>query len=406
MSTNELTTPLGLDTAQKPARRFRIPVLAVLGAIVAAVFLVFAGWIAIVRDPLGGEPVAIVAIEKAATSAPTAEPAAGEKPSTPGVVEVDPNKTAGPNVAGAEAVEEASGVKVIRAGDASAPSAVIVRAPEEKPREGPLAAVRPELTEKGRQGPLPKIGPDGERPLDAYSRPVTVPPTLAKTPDVPRIAILVGGLGISQSGTSAAIAKLPPEVTLAFAPYGDDLPTIVQRARAQGHEVMLHAPMEPFDYPDNDPGPQTLLSDSSPEQNLDRLRWQMSRFPAYVGIVNYMGARFTSSEAAMGPVLKEIGSRGLLYADDGTSPRSLAAGLARSGEVPDVGADVVIDAEPSPKAIDGALARLEQLARERGMAMGVATGLPISIDRIAAWAEKLDERGILLVPVTGLLPAR
>jgi polysaccharide deacetylase 2 family uncharacterized protein YibQ len=406
MSTNELTTPLGLDTAPKRARRLRLPIVAILGALVAAVFLVFAGWIAFVRDPLGGEPVAIVTIEKAPTSTPAAEPAAGDKAGAPGVVEVGRETTTGPNVSGAAAVEEASGVKVIRGGDASAPPAVIVRATEEKPAGGPLAPVKAELTEKGRHGSLPKIGPDGERPLDAYGRPITIPPALAKTPNAPRIAILVGGLGISQSGTTAAIAKLPPDVTLAFAPYGDNLPAAIQRARADGHEVMLQAPMEPFDYPDNDPGPQTLLSDSSAEQNLDRLRWQMSRFPAYVGVVNYMGARFTASEAALAPVLKEIGGRGLFYADDGSSPRSLAAGLAKAGDIPYLGADVVIDAEPSPKAIDGALAKLEQMAKERGKAMGVATGLPISIERIAEWSEKLAERGVLLVPVTGLLPPR
>ena len=34
---------------------------------------------------------------------------------------------------------------------------------------------------------------------------------------------------------------------------------MVARAREAGHEVLLEVPMEPFDYPDNDPGPQTLL---------------------------------------------------------------------------------------------------------------------------------------------------
>ena len=59
--------------------------------------------------------------------------------------------------------------------------------------------------------------------------------------------------------------------------------TLVARARGEGHEVLLQVPMEPFDYPDNDPGPQTLLTSLDAGQNIDRLHWLMSRFQGYVG---------------------------------------------------------------------------------------------------------------------------
>ena len=109
------------------------------------------------------------------------------------------------------------------------------------------------------------------------------------------IAIVIGGLGVSAAVTQQAMEKLPGPVTFAFSPYGTDVDRLVdQCARADGHEVLLQAPMEPFDYPDNDPGPQTLLTSLSPDQNLDRLYWLMSRFQGYVGVANYMGARFTS----------------------------------------------------------------------------------------------------------------
>ena len=87
--------------------------------------------------------------------------------------------------------------------------------------------------------------------------------------------------------------------------------------------------MEPFDYPDNDPGPQTLLTSLTPDQNIDRLHWLMSRFQGYVGIVSYMGARFTASEPALAPVLRETAKRGLIYVDDGASPRSVAGQIRR-----------------------------------------------------------------------------
>ncbi len=50
-------------------------------------------------------------------------------------------------------------------------------------------------------------------------------------------------------------------------PYGADVERLVARARGEGHEILLQVPMEPFGYPDNDPGPQTLLTSLTPEQN-------------------------------------------------------------------------------------------------------------------------------------------
>ena len=165
------------------------------------------------------------------------------------------------------------------------------------------------------------------RPFTLYAHPRKLP---ADKTDAPRIAIIVGGLGISATGTADALAKLPTPVTLGFAPYGADLDRLAERARAENHEVLLQTPMEPFDYPDNDPGPQTLLTSLTPDQNIDRLHWQMSRFQGYVGIVSYMGARFTASEQSLAPVLRETAKRGLIYVDDGASPRSVASQFAGS----------------------------------------------------------------------------
>jgi len=63
-------------------------------------------------------------------------------------------------------------------------------------------------------------------------------------------------------------------------------------------------------------------------------------------------------------------------------------------------ADVSIDTVPTPAEIDRALAKLETLAKERGTAVGVASALPISIERIASWARQLEARGLALVPLT------
>ncbi len=217
-----------------------------------------------------------------------------------------------------------------------------------------------------------------------------------------RIAIVVGGLGINNVITQEAVQRLNSSMSLAFAPYGADLERQVARAREDGHEVLLQAPMEPFDYPDNDPGPHTLAVSLPDEQVADRLQWLMARFPGYVGIVNFMGGRFMSNEVSLSPVLKEIRSRGLLFMDDGTSGRSIAPQVADSIGLSHAKADVVLDAVQRAVEIDAALARLEKIAREKGSAIGSATALPVTIDRLARWAKAAEARGVTLVPVSAL----
>jgi hypothetical protein len=158
--------------------------------------------------------------------------------------------------------------------------------------------------------------------------------------------------------------------------------------------------MEPFDYPDNDPGPQTLLTSLTAEQNVDRLQWLMSRMQGYVGVASYMGARFTATEQALSPVLREIAKRGLIFVDGGGSTRSVASQIAGSQNLPFAKTDVVLDAVPTPAEIDRALARLEILARDNGAAVGIATAQPAAIARIAEWAKKVESRGFVLVPIT------
>ena len=126
----------------------------------------------------------------------------------------------------------------------------------------------------------------------------------------------------------------------------------------------------------------------------------MSRFQGYVGVANQMGDRLTASEAAFAPILREIGNRGLIYVDDGSSPKSLAGQIATTAGSGFAKANLVLDAVPSAVEIDRALAKLEGLARQNGMAVGFATAWPVVIERIAKWSKTVEGRGVSLVPIT------
>ena len=386
MSTDDLNAPLGRSTKKK--RRFALPVRPsrIIAGALGACVAVLVGWALVVDDPFGGEPVVIVS---AAAIAPAQPSKTSEIVTPPTTFPANDRPTP----------TDAHTITIID-GTTGKRQDIQVTAPTgSKAAITPGAGIDPRLLETSRHGPIPKIATDGARPSEVYARPVK---PQAGRADGPRIAIVIGGLGIGANATAEALAKLPAPVTLAFGPYGTDLDRWVTRARGEGHEVLLQIGMEPFDYPDNDPGPQTLLTSVPAEQNVDRLAWFMSRFQGYVGVTNLMGARFTATDKAFAPVLQEIGKRGLLYFDDGSSPRSLAGQISGASSVAFAKADMALDAVPTAAEIDAALARLEAAARSRGAAVGFATALPVTIDRIAQWAKAVEARGITLVPVSAV----
>lgn len=403
MTADDLSTPLG---QQQLKRRRKIPV-ALPKVIVAALgmFLgVFVVWALVSDDPFGGEPMVAVPIDPHAAIAMKkaevpAAPEAALPAQGPGRYDGPANVPAATSAPPGQAVPGNTKTVTIIDGKTGARQEIVIPAVgnSASPAESPPADQK--FVEMTSHGPIPKIAADGVRPAEAFARPVK---PLAGKLDAPRVALIVGGLGVSTSVTAAAIVKLPEAVTLAFMPYGSDVDRLVSRARGEGHEILLQVPMEPFGYPDNDSGPQTLLTSLTAEQNLDRLHWLMSRFQGYVGIAGAMGARFTASEQSFAPILRETAKRGLVFFDDGSNPRSVAGRIAGANNLPFAKADVVLDLVPTSAEIDHALGRLEMAARERGVAVGISSALPVSIDHIAKWAKAAESRGLLLVPITAV----
>ncbi len=391
---DDLSAPLGQDTV-RAKRRFRLPFtgLQALSVLLGLFLLAFAGFAIFNDNPLGGEPIARIAVlqtkpENRPENKPTEEkPAAAADKAEKSA----PKQSAPAEQKTVTIIDGSSGTRhdVVISPDKGTDRA------EPETMSGTMPGADPRLLEKTRYGMLPVVA-EGLKPFTAYAAEADQ----AKAARMPAVAVVIGGLGVGAGKTMDAIMKLPGAVTLAFTPFGADPTKLVERARAQRHEILLQIPMEPYDYPDNDPGPQTLLATLSAEQNVDRLYWHLGHVQGYAGIANFMGARFVATEAAMQPVIREAARRGLGYFDDGSSPRSVAAALAGSQGVPFAKGDVNIDAVPSAIEIDHALARLEGLAKERGVAIGTASALPVSINRINAWIKTLDSHGIMLVPLT------
>ncbi len=370
MAADDLNAPLRRQV--KAEARFSFsPLVWGLAACAFIVASVAGVWIAAVDNPNGGRPVAVASIEDS-------EPATTG--SLSGFAAMGPARPQGAD------------------GNLAVPSLALPQAvPPHKVRA--TAAPLDQLVETTAFGPVPKIAEDGLRPMDAYARPAVVGPYGR----MPRIVIVVGGMGISQTGTSKAIRDLPEDVTLAFAPYGSSLGRWVNRAREEGHEILLQAPMEPIGYPQKNPGEHTLLTSAGGGANAENLKWIMSRITSYTGVMNYMGARFLADQQATRSLLEELVTRGIFFLDDGSSAQSTAAATGSAIRAPVVTADLTIDKRRSSRQIEKQLENLEKIARTKGIAVGVASAFPTTVRTLAAWIPLARERGIALVPASAAL---
>ncbi len=255
-------------------------------------------------------------------------------------------------------------------------------------REAPLA----KLVGRSSHGAIPRVAEDGTRPWQAYGA-----PDPASTPDQPRVAIVVSGLGMMNDALDAAVSKLPPAVTLSFSPYAVGLREKQGLARSAGHEVMLDLPMESAAFPATDPGPLGLMTLLPAPEAGERLERILAKGRGYVGVLAAVEGPFTNTPDTMEPVLATLSKAGLLYLHQGAE-QSLIANRRVAPALTTV--NVVIDERGFAESIEARLDYLTRLARARGVAVGVMTASPLGFTKLKAWADDLAGAGVALVPVS------
>jgi polysaccharide deacetylase 2 family uncharacterized protein YibQ len=352
-------------------------------------------WLVHQRLPFAGEPQvaqAIPALEKVETAKPVVvtEEAVGKDPAIAGdIASVDVQTAA------TDPAPEAPAKKVVKLDK----YVTIITNSRPSLAHAPVAAV----TEDTANGPLPRIAANGKKPSDVYGKSVSLGTIHS---DAPKIVIILGGMGLNEKLTRQAITDLPADVTFAFAPYGNNLQSQVDKARDDGHEVFLQLPMEPVGFPANNPGPKTLLADAATGANQESLTWLMSRFAGYAGVINYMGGRFLAAPGAVKPLLSEVKRRGLAFMEDGSVPLSSTDQVAAMLNMPIRHGASVIDQNPDAASISAALDMLEELARKGEVAIGSGTGLDVTIATVRDWAREAQGRGVIIVPATAAFKGR
>lgn len=265
---------------------------------------------------------------------------------------------------------------------------------------GPIADPDPAMLEPVASDPklvLPRISIDGRPPMSAYAGGFD-PSTLR-----PRVSVLLAGIGTTEADSMAAIKTLPGGITLAIAPYVTDISRLLGVARLNEHEYLLSLPMEPQGYPVNDPDDRVALMTSlAPAENLARLHAILGRITGYAGVTDALGSMHGERLAALPDqfdgVLEEVAARGLLFVD-------ARVGQPRLPHVWNRSADVVLDDDPlNAASLDQRLDALTHLALDKGSALAVVSApRPVTVERLAAWANTLASKGLALAPVSALV---
>ena len=256
----------------------------------------------------------------------------------------------------------------------------------------------PKLVAASDFGPLPVIDVEGRKAFSVYAKP------FENKPKRGMIALIVSSVGSNRDVSEMAISRLPGRISLAINPYASEGAWWLAKARANGHETLLALPLEPADFPSSDPGPATLLTDKTPEENRQRLEWVLSRGTGYVGVMAWSGLKFLNSAKDLIPILQILHNRGLMMVDNQPEVPSRAARMARDIGVPRAMVNRRILGDMSPALMAKALADLQAIAETTGQAVGVLEQPTLDqIARLSDWAATVNEEKIVLAPISAVV---
>ncbi|WP_417794947.1 divergent polysaccharide deacetylase family protein [Terasakiella pusilla] len=217
----------------------------------------------------------------------------------------------------------------------------------------------------------------------------------------PMIALVIDDLGLDRKRTAQTLALKGP-LTMAFIPYAKNLNKQTTAAKANGHELLVHLPMEPLNKK-IDAGPNHLHTHLAHEDLLDRIHWNLERFEGYVGVNNHMGSLATTDPEVMSALMTELRKREMLFLDSRTNPKSIATDLAGKEGVPFAVRNVFLDNVNEKGAVLKQLSLLEKVARRSGFAVGIGHPRDGTIAALKEWLPSIERNGFSLVPISQIV---
>ena len=227
--------------------------------------------------------------------------------------------------------------------------------------------------------------------------PLALPPSRGS-----QVAIVIDDLGWDLKAAQALLALEAP-LSFAILPNAPYRTVIAQEARRQGRDILLHLPMEPYQYPHINPGQPALLSTMNTHELAAKVEVALAALPPVVGVNNHMGSRLTEDRNAMRVVMQRIKRHKLFFLDSRTSQHSLASQVAREMGIRTAERQVFLDNETEVTQIHRQLYQLATLAYARGNAIGIGHPYPETVQALQRVLPELWQAGIEIVPISHLV---
>lgn len=257
--------------------------------------------------------------------------------------------------------------------------------------------------------PTPETSPTAIAPVPAWK--AHAQPTPAIPVGNTMLAIVIDDMGVDDAHTRQAMEQLPTAVTFAFLPYGRNSRQLAATAHSNGHEILVHLPMEALARANGEtapsPGPRALMVNDDAATRADNLARNIAALSSVaVGVNNHMGSRFTQWEEGMRDVLLTLEAEGLLFLDSVTTAHTATRAAARNADVygiPLLRRDVFLDDKPTPEEVARQLMRAVAMSKQKGHAIAIGHPHPATLAVLGQMLPLLEQEGITLVPLTSLI---
>ncbi|MFH1259331.1 MAG: divergent polysaccharide deacetylase family protein [Elusimicrobiota bacterium] len=216
------------------------------------------------------------------------------------------------------------------------------------------------------------------------------------------IALIIDDIGGSGKNIDQFLLLDIP-ITYAILPFESNTKLAAEKIHQRGGEIILHLPLEPKDYPQQNPGKEALFVSMNKAQIVRQLENNLQNVPYLVGINNHMGSRFTEDFAQMMNLLTIVKKKKLLFIDSYTTPRSVTKAVAAKLLMNTLRNDVFLDNQDELNIIIGQLKKLEKLVLTKGQAIAIGhVQRKFTALAIKKMIEPFTKRGIKFVFVSQL----
>ncbi|MDF1553289.1 MAG: divergent polysaccharide deacetylase family protein [Deferrisomatales bacterium] len=219
---------------------------------------------------------------------------------------------------------------------------------------------------------------------------------------VPQLAVVIDDMGRNLE-LERQFLDLPLEITPSLLPHLHHTGEVAAYAAARGREFLLHLPMQPRDYPRQNPGEGAILEGMDEAQARAGVRALLRAVPGAAGANNHMGSRLTELREPMTWVLDELRAEGLFFLDSVTTGESVGVEVARELGLGWARRDVFLDNVREVAAVGEQLDKAAALARERGTAVAIGHPHRATLQALAEWAPRLRAAGVRVVPLGRLV---